>query len=96
MRDDTVDTPTGPSEASQTDWSMIYDAARGEPEPSAEAWDLLGRRYWPAIYAYIRSSGRNIDDASDLTQGFVCDVLIGRGRCWGRSAGCIHPFIRMK
>lgn len=64
--------------ASQTDWSMIYVAAHGEREPAAEAWDQLARRYWPAIYAYIRSSGRDVHEAADLTQGFVADVMVGR------------------
>jgi RNA polymerase sigma-70 factor (ECF subfamily) len=64
--------------ASQTDWSMIYQAARGEPGPASEAWETLARRYWPAIYAYIRGTGRDVHVAADLTQGFVCDVMIGR------------------
>jgi RNA polymerase sigma factor (sigma-70 family) len=64
--------------ASQTDWSMIYIAAHGEREPAAEAWDQLARRYWPAIYAYIRSSGRDVHAAADLTQGFIADVMVGR------------------
>jgi len=62
----------------QTDWSMIFRAVHGEEEPAAEAWDQLARRYWPAIYAYIRSSGRDIHGASDLTQAFVCDVMVRR------------------
>lgn len=61
-----------------TDWSMIFRAVHGDEEPSAVAWDQLARRYWPAIYAYIRSSGRDIHQASDLTQSFVCDVMVGR------------------
>lgn len=62
----------------QTDWSMIFRAVHGDEEPAAEAWDQLARRYWPAIYAYIRSSGRDIHEASDLTQAFVCDVMVRR------------------
>ncbi|MHC4947529.1 MAG: RNA polymerase sigma factor [Planctomycetota bacterium] len=64
--------------ASQTDWSMIGRAVHGEDEPSREAWEQLARRYWPAIYAYVRSTGRDVTQASDLTQGFVCDVMLGR------------------
>jgi DNA-directed RNA polymerase specialized sigma24 family protein len=65
-------------EPSETDWSMIFRAAHGGRESAAEAWDQLARRYWPAIYAYIRTSGRDVHQASDLTQGFVCDVMVGR------------------
>jgi RNA polymerase sigma-70 factor (ECF subfamily) len=71
-----VDT-AGPS-ASQTDWSMIFQAAHGDSEPAAEAWDTLARRYWPAIYAYVRSGGCDVHRAADLTQGFICDVMVGR------------------
>lgn len=65
-----VDSRTG----SQTDWSMLEAAS----DDASVAIDQLARRYWPAIFAYIRSTGRNVQDASDLTQGFVCDVLLGR------------------
>ncbi|MHC5115004.1 MAG: RNA polymerase sigma factor [Planctomycetota bacterium] len=57
---------------------MIFEAAGSEGAEAQEAWDQLARRYWPAIYAYIRSTGRDVEDAADLTQGFVCDVLLGR------------------
>lgn len=42
------------------------------------ALEQLVRRYWPAVYAYIRSSGCSVDEAADLTQGFVCDVVLER------------------
>ncbi|MCP3905379.1 MAG: sigma-70 family RNA polymerase sigma factor [Planctomycetes bacterium] len=73
----TADQPD-PRSGSQTDWSMIFEAAGSEGAEAQEAWDQLSRRYWPAIYAYIRSTGRDVEDAADLTQGFVCDVLLGR------------------
>lgn len=64
--------------ASQTDWAVIFEAASGE-EGAAEALTRLAHRYWPAIYAYIRASGRDTHEAADLTQGFVCDVILQRG-----------------
>ena len=67
--------------ASQTDWGMIVRAAAADPASESDAADALervARRYWPAIYAFIRSSGRDIHEAADLTQGFVCDVLLVR------------------
>ena len=42
------------------------------------AMEQLVRRYWPAVFAYIRKLGHDVHEASDLTQGFVCDVLLGR------------------
>ncbi|MHC4909409.1 MAG: RNA polymerase sigma factor [Planctomycetota bacterium] len=62
----------------QTDWSMIHRAAVG-PEPWADdALEQIARRYWPAIYAYIRSTGPDSHAAADLTQGFVCDIILER------------------
>ncbi|MFK7959337.1 MAG: RNA polymerase sigma factor [Phycisphaerales bacterium] len=38
--------------------------------------DRIAARYWPAIFGYLRKSGRDHDTASDLTQGFICDVVV--------------------
>jgi len=62
----------------QTDWSMIYDLSR-EGESRDRAMETLVRRYWPAIYAYIRRTGRDVHEASDLTQGFIATVILQRG-----------------
>lgn len=69
---------TEASSASRTNWALIYDATHGDVAPSNQALELLVRRYWPAVYAYVRKSGRDVHEASDLTQGFVCDVILGR------------------
>jgi DNA-directed RNA polymerase specialized sigma24 family protein len=66
------------SGSSHTNWSMIFYAARGDALPASTAMDHLVRRYWPSVYAYIRRTGRDVHEASDLAQGFVCDVIIGR------------------
>lgn len=65
----------------RTDWSMIQKAIGGEEAGAAagSAMEQLARRYWPAVYAFIRSTGRDVHESADLTQGFVCDVVIGRG-----------------
>jgi DNA-directed RNA polymerase specialized sigma24 family protein len=68
--------------SSHTNWALIHDAARGDPLPGGagpdQAMEQLVRRYWPSVFAYIRKTGRDVHEASDLTQGFVCDVLLGR------------------
>ena len=69
--------------ASHTDWSMIAAAGHGDEEAAATALERLVRRYWSAVYAYIRSTGRDVHAASDLTQGFICDVIISRRLCAG-------------
>ena len=67
--------------ASHTDWSMIHQAARRDEAAAGDALEKVARRYWPAVYAYVRRSGRDVHESADLTQGFVCDVILGRGLC---------------
>ena len=67
--------------SSHTDWSMIADAAQVDEKAAAAALDQLVRRYWSAVYAYIRKCGSSVHEAADLTQGFVCDVMIARRLC---------------
>ncbi|HVP73522.1 MAG TPA: hypothetical protein VMS30_07280 [Phycisphaerales bacterium] len=69
---------TAEASSSHTNWALIYDATHGDPAPANEALEKLVRRYWPAVYAYIRKAGRDVHEASDLTQGFICDVILGR------------------
>jgi RNA polymerase sigma-70 factor (ECF subfamily) len=64
--------------ASQTDWGLIVRAIDDEAPESADALEQVTRRYWPAIYAAIRASGRDPHEAADLAQGFVCDVVLRR------------------
>ncbi len=72
--------PEKRSNSTQTDWSMIAAAVAENVDTSAaeEAMEGLARRYWPAVYAYVRSTGRDVHEAADLTQGFICDVVIAR------------------
>ncbi len=69
------------SGASHTDWSMIAQATETDEQVAGDALERLVRRYWAAVYAYIRRTGRDVHEASDLTQGFVCDIIISRRLC---------------
>jgi DNA-directed RNA polymerase specialized sigma24 family protein len=65
----------------QTDWSMIRCATDAEGSKAGQADDALeqlARRYWPAIYAYIRTAGHDVHVAADITQSFICDVVLKR------------------
>lgn len=66
------------SNSSHTNWSLIFDAGKSDAATASAAIERLVRRYWPAVYAYIRQAGRNVNDAADLTQSFVCDVVLHR------------------
>ena len=66
------------SSSTATSWILIEDARNPESPTSRISQETLMRRYWPAVFAFIRSSGRSEQQAEDLTQGFFCDVVIGR------------------
>lgn len=63
---------------SRTNWSMIFEAVGDTSNGCSNAMERIVQRYWPAVFAFIRSSGKSVDEAGDLTQGFLCDVLLGR------------------
>jgi len=65
------------SDLPQTDWSMLHDLHGGE-SAREQAMERLVRRYWGAIYAYIRRTGRDVHESSDLTQGFITTVILER------------------
>ena len=69
------------SGASHTDWSMIAQATEPDGQVAADALERLVRRYWSAVYAYIRRTGRDVHEAADLTQGFICDIILSRRLC---------------
>ena len=61
-----------------TCWTMIGDALNESSPTTNASREQLTKRYWPAIFAFIRASGRSVTMAEDLTQGFICDVFLGR------------------
>jgi len=58
-----------------TRWSMVRAAGeRGSPQ-SDEALAKLCQTYWYPLYAYVRRSGHEAEDAQDLTQAFFARLL---------------------
>lgn len=57
---------------------MIGKLSTGDDALAQQAFDSLVRRYWPAVYAFIRRTGRSVHESLDLTQAFVADVLMDR------------------
>ena len=51
------------------------DRRRQRLPQAAEALKQLCRTYWYPLYAYVRRSGRNAEDAEDLTQAFFAKLL---------------------
>ena len=65
-----------------TRWSMVVRAAAGDPAVAQRALGELCELYWPALYAFVRRSGRSEADALDLVQSF-CAQLLDRGGLGG-------------
>lgn len=63
---------------SATDWHDLSQLRAASPEDKRRILDRLSRKYWPAVYLYLRRRGYNRELADDLTQGFFADVLLGR------------------
>lgn len=61
-----------------THWSVVLSAGQSESPQAAEALEKLCRTYWYPLYAYLRRTGCNPDDAEDLVQGFFLYLLEGR------------------
>lgn len=91
--------------SSHTDWVLIGEAA-GQGAGAKQALEQLVRRYWPAVYAFARQSGYTVDDSADLTQSFVCEVVLendlfknadpARGRFRTLLLNALQNFIRSK
>jgi hypothetical protein len=66
-----------PASASATDWSLLREASGKGPKASASR-EAVAKRYWGAVFAFVRATGQTPEGAADLAQGFFADVLIGR------------------
>ncbi|UCD75614.1 MAG: sigma-70 family RNA polymerase sigma factor [Phycisphaerales bacterium] len=61
------------SQFKTTSWTLIV-RARSDP---ADLETLLGQ-YWSPVYAYLRRKGNRPEDAADLTQSFLSEVVLDR------------------
>jgi RNA polymerase sigma-70 factor (ECF subfamily) len=82
-------------EASATDWGLLRSAAAEGPDQRSSL-DAVARRYWGAIFAFARTTGASAEDAADLAQGFIADVLLGRSLLASADArrGRFRSFLR--
>ena len=51
------------------------DAPGTESREAREALDALCRMYWYPLYVFLRRRGHSVEEAQDLTQGFLANVL---------------------
>jgi len=60
-----------------THWSLIEDVKQ-DPDQDRALIGLLIKRYWKPVYCYVRRKGHGNEQAKDLTQGFLHEVVLNR------------------
>ncbi len=58
-----------------THWSVVLMAGQSSDSQASEALEQLCRTYWYPLYAYVRRRGHGHEEAQDLTQGFLLQLL---------------------
>lgn len=58
-----------------THWTTVLVAGGGANPAAQVALESLCRTYWYPLYAYVRRSGRDAEEARDLTQEFFARFL---------------------
>lgn len=78
-----------------TQWSRVARAADPADAGARDALEGLCRDYWYPLYAFARRRGLDPEDACDLVQGFLAD-LIERGdlSAADRDRGRFRSFLR--
>ena len=61
-----------------TQWGEIIRVRDGDDPTRERAIARILGQYWKPVYCYLRRKGYANDKAKDLTQGFFCDVVLGR------------------
>jgi DNA-directed RNA polymerase specialized sigma24 family protein len=72
---DGVATASHPSAFATTHWSVVLAAGQSESPQAAQALETLCSTYWYPLYAYVRRRGHGHEDAQDLTQAFLLQLL---------------------
>ena len=58
-----------------THWSVVLAAGQSDSPQAAQALETLCGTYWFPLYAYVRRRGHGHEDAQDLTQAFLLQLL---------------------
>jgi DNA-directed RNA polymerase specialized sigma24 family protein len=58
-----------------THWSVVLEVEQEDSVRREGALEQLCKTYWAPVYAFIRRSGRGVEDAQDLTQSFFAHLL---------------------
>ena len=66
---------SSPTLFATTRWTLVVDAARGSQVTAVEALGELVKTYWQPLYRYARRKGKSKEDAEDLVQGFMLNLM---------------------
>ena len=58
-----------------THWSRVLRAADPTDREGRDALERLCRDYWYPLYAFARRQGLDREEAGDLVQGFLADLI---------------------
>jgi DNA-directed RNA polymerase specialized sigma24 family protein len=75
-----------------TRWSIVRAAAGSDPITQRAALRELCEIYWQPLYVWLRQDGHAPDDAEDLAQGFVAELLT-KGSVSGQVAGRFRSYL---
>lgn len=70
-----VATPAPPNAFVTTRWSRVIRAGAAERDEAQEALASLCQDYWRPLFQFARRAGRSVEEAQDLTQGFLCELI---------------------
>ena len=71
---DTPQEPRPPGEFPATRWSLVASVRRQGGE-APRALEEICRSYWWPLYAFVRRSGQQAEDAQDAVQSFFADLI---------------------
>ena len=86
-----------------TRWTLVSIAGDGHADDQMAALEQLCESYRPAILAFLRSTGKSLEDAEDLTQQFFYQLLTNdtlsyaqasRGKFRSFLLACVSNFSR--
>lgn len=61
-----------------TCWTVIADSNTDDETRNRLIINDLLSRYWKPVCCYLRRKGHDNESAKDLTQGFFCEIVLGR------------------
>lgn len=67
------------AEFGTTNWTLVAGLRAEDEQLRQKTAEWIAATYWPAVYACARRITNSREEATDLTQGFFSEVVLGRG-----------------